>query len=576
MIKRMNKITSLLVAAAAVASIIPATGVSAVDYQKIDSQEGTIYEAVAYKDGSFYIDGNTKDGDAEAAYYLNSGDYTELDNVDTGATVTGTFGENYLNVDNGDYYVDLNTGSVTDEDLSENNSDDAATALRKSLRDDNDGRYTDTDVDGIHTLTELEGARFSKTWYEASYTTSAGATVSVYTDAEGNYIDGDYNVGKIKIKDASNHSATLENTVDGVDFASNEDATIQVSNSRVVAQDSNYIYRLVDITINAVGVTEVNGQTADGTTTISNDGTKVSYKAIQKISKAQSTDDVDGAKYAKTVTTYALTDEEAKTVDGNDLITDTNTKFEVVSGKLIAYNIETAGTVVARSIALTTSAGYAYTDVADETSEDAVDIDTDADGNLWRLDGGYIYEFDNDQDWNKVYKVDGSMEEFSVYDKDNMVIWNEDDEVYSIVDNTTADETTTTDTTTDTTTETPEIITGWVQAKDGTWTYNKADGTKATSWIQDGSWYFLKADGVMATGWVKDGSTWYYLNGSGAMKTGWVNDNGSWYYLAGSGAMKTGWINDNGTWYYCNASGAMLSNTTVDGYNLNSNGAWIR
>jgi len=573
MIKRMNKITSLLVAAAAVASIIPATGVNAADYKKIDSQEGTIYEAVAYKDGSFYVDGNTKDGDTEAAYYLNSGNYTELDNVDTGAEVTGTYGENYLDIDNGDYYVDLNNGSVTDENLSENNSDDAATALRKSLRKDNDGRYTD--VDAVPTLTELEGAKFSENWYEAAYTTSAGATVSVYTDVKGKYIDADYNVGKIKIKDASNHSATLENTVDGVDFAGNKDANVKVSNSRVVAQDSNYIYRLVDITINATGVTQLNGQTVDGTTAISNDGTTVSYKAIQKISKAQSSDDVDGAKYAKTVTTYALTDKNAKAVDGNDLITDTNTQFEVVNGKLIAYNTETEGNVTTRAITLTTSAGYAYTDVSDETSEDAVAVDTDADGNLWRLEGGYVYKFDNADSWDKVYKVDGAMEKLSVYDQDNMIVWNESDEVYSIVGNQAADETTT-DTTTDTTVETPAITTGWVQATDGTWTYNKADGTKATGWVLDGAWYYLKADGVMATGWVKDGSTWYYLNASGAMKTGWVLDGSTWYFLQSSGAMKTGWLNDNGTWYYLNASGAMLSNTTVDGYKLAASGAWVK
>lgn len=48
MIKRMTKATSLLVAAAAIISIVPA---HAADYTKIDSQEGTIYDAVAYKDG---------------------------------------------------------------------------------------------------------------------------------------------------------------------------------------------------------------------------------------------------------------------------------------------------------------------------------------------------------------------------------------------------------------------------------------------------------------------------------------------------------------------------------------------
>ena len=37
MIKRLNKVTSLVVAAAAVASLVPATGAMAADYKKIQS-----------------------------------------------------------------------------------------------------------------------------------------------------------------------------------------------------------------------------------------------------------------------------------------------------------------------------------------------------------------------------------------------------------------------------------------------------------------------------------------------------------------------------------------------------------
>ncbi|WP_242954144.1 hypothetical protein [Clostridium puniceum] len=40
--------------------------------------------------------------------------------------------------------------------------------------------------------------------------------------------------------------------------------------------------------------------------------------------------------------------------------------------------------------------------------------------------------------------------------------------------------------------------------------------------------------------------------------------------------MQTGWINDNGNCYFCNTSGVMLSNTSVDGYVLGSNGAWVK
>ena len=41
--------------------------------------------------------------------------------------------------------------------------------------------------------------------------------------------------------------------------------------------------------------------------------------------------------------------------------------------------------------------------------------------------------------------------------------------------------------------------------------------------------------------------------------------------------MKTGWFQDtDGRWYYLNANGSMAANTTVDGYVLGANGAWIK
>ena len=573
MIKRMNKITSLLVAAAAIVSIAPATGVNAADYNKIDSKEGTIYEAVAYKDGKFYVDGNTKDGDTEAAYYLSGDKYTELENVDSGANVTGTFGDKYLNVDSGDYYVDLSTGKVTDDNLASDNKDDAATALRKAIKADAEDRYTDY-ADLKTDLEELPGAKFSENWYKTAYTTSAGATVSVYTDSRGNYIDGDYNAGKIKVQKEDNTTVSLTNTKD------TENGTkVAISDAKEIGQDASNIYRTVKVTVTSDKViTKIDGVSVAGNAFTGSGTNTVTFNAIQKISKAQDSDDIDGAKYAKTVNTYVISTDAGASAT---LLADA--QFNIVDGKVVAY---TDGTSVdVQTIELKSSQGYYYTDITEVDAEDAVDVDVDADGNLWRLQGGYVYKFDNNEDWNKVYKVDGAMEKLSVYDKNNMVLWNEKDEVYSIVGNK------------EETTENPDVTTGWVQAADKTWTYNKADGTKATGWLQDGStWYFLKADGVMSTGWVQDGSTWYFLNasgamktgwiqdgstwyflnGSGAMKTGWLNDNGTWYFLQSSGAMKTGWLNDNGTWYYLNASGAMLANTTVDGYKLNASGAWVK
>ncbi|NFT69470.1 hypothetical protein FDF38_17000, partial [Clostridium botulinum] len=36
------------------------------------------------------------------------------------------------------------------------------------------------------------------------------------------------------------------------------------------------------------------------------------------------------------------------------------------------------------------------------------------------------------------------------------------------------------------------------------------------------------------------------------------------------------WINDNGNWYFCNDNGKMAHDTFANGYELGSNGAWIK
>lgn len=56
-------------------------------------------------------------------------------------------------------------------------------------------------------------------------------------------------------------------------------------------------------------------------------------------------------------------------------------------------------------------------------------------------------------------------------------------------------------------------------------------------------------------------------------KSYWQLKNNKWYYYT-NGAAKTGWINDKGNWYYCYENGVMAKDTTVNGYYLNSNGAW--
>ncbi|MEO2075170.1 MAG: S8 family serine peptidase [Bacillus sp. (in: firmicutes)] len=123
---------------------------------------------------------------------------------------------------------------------------------------------------------------------------------------------------------------------------------------------------------------------------------------------------------------------------------------------------------------------------------------------------------------------------------------------------------------------TPVVKSGWV--KDGnTWFFYDKD-VKKTGWVFDaGKWYYLDQDGAMKTGWVLVGGKWYFLDSHGAMLTGWVKKGGEWYHLSTSGAMDTGWKFINGKWYYLYPkSGKMAYNTTVDGYKLGKDGAWVK
>lgn len=119
-----------------------------------------------------------------------------------------------------------------------------------------------------------------------------------------------------------------------------------------------------------------------------------------------------------------------------------------------------------------------------------------------------------------------------------------------------------------------DLNNGWINTNTG-WNYYQ-NGSVKTGWLNNGgSFYYLKNDGVMATGWINENKNWYYMNESGSMKTGWQKINGTWYFMDDLGRMETGWLKDKDVWYYLNKSGAMVFNTTIDGYYLGTDGAWI-
>lgn len=105
-------------------------------------------------------------------------------------------------------------------------------------------------------------------------------------------------------------------------------------------------------------------------------------------------------------------------------------------------------------------------------------------------------------------------------------------------------------------------------------------GTVDGEWKKDnaGWWYALTSGGYAKNQWAQIGNMWYLFDQKGYMCTGWRQIDGTWYFLQESGVMAYGaWIEDDGKWYYLTPNGAMAVNqSTPDGYQVGTDGAWIR
>ena len=119
---------------------------------------------------------------------------------------------------------------------------------------------------------------------------------------------------------------------------------------------------------------------------------------------------------------------------------------------------------------------------------------------------------------------------------------------------------------------------GWEKVDDVWYLFNE-NGAMLTGWqVVDGSRYYLRSWGGMATGWQMVDGIWYYLRADGVQVTDrWIETDGEWYYLTSTGAMATNeWVEWNGEWYYLYSSGAMAVNTSIDGYKLGVDGAYVK
>jgi hypothetical protein len=165
MIKRMNKVTSLLVAAAAVMSLVPATAVSAAE--RLETKTGTIDSAIAFDGGNYIYDGYKTSDDATGVYY-NAGDKDKL-LEDFNADSITKYGSKYAKVVDGsdEYVVDLSTGQVVADETTAEDKDAAqaklATALKKTDRYSSSVTKT-SDLDGK--IDQILKGQFGEVWYQ--------------------------------------------------------------------------------------------------------------------------------------------------------------------------------------------------------------------------------------------------------------------------------------------------------------------------------------------------------------------------------------------------------------------------
>ncbi|MFZ7946221.1 bifunctional 2',3'-cyclic-nucleotide 2'-phosphodiesterase/3'-nucleotidase [Neobacillus sp. 19] len=121
---------------------------------------------------------------------------------------------------------------------------------------------------------------------------------------------------------------------------------------------------------------------------------------------------------------------------------------------------------------------------------------------------------------------------------------------------------------------------GWVQYKN-VWYYLGKEGKMLENgWVQyKNVWYYLGKEGKMLeNGWVQYKNAWYYLGKEGKMlENGWVQYKNAWYYLGKEGKMlENNWVQYKNKWYYLKNDGTMAVSTTVQGYKVGNDGAWIK
>lgn len=104
--------------------------------------------------------------------------------------------------------------------------------------------------------------------------------------------------------------------------------------------------------------------------------------------------------------------------------------------------------------------------------------------------------------------------------------------------------------------------------------------TTNVAWEQRGNyWYASNASGSLYKNrWIDYEGGKFHLNSTGRLDTNkWLTtSSGKKYYVGPTGRYYTSqWVKTGGKYYYLQSNGVMATNTTIDGFVVDSTGAWI-
>ena len=194
MIKRVNKLTALLVATTAVASIAPAANAAI----KLETKDGTIEKAISFNDGKYIYDGYMSYED-ESGLYFNNGSKDSFLEDETDYDFTGIkYGSKYTVVtDNGDdYLLDLSTGKIDKDETLEDKIENLENKVKSTFKKVDRYEKTENKIQLIDGLQQINENQFGDVWYSYSVKgtdkvkgTSEAVTAYGFVNESGKYID---------------------------------------------------------------------------------------------------------------------------------------------------------------------------------------------------------------------------------------------------------------------------------------------------------------------------------------------------------------------------------------------------